>query len=574
MKTRPPSSRQPGAGEVQALFELYRGGRISQAEARVRALLNTYRNASVLYNVLGICQESQGRDREAAESYRRALALDPRVADLHVNLGAVLARLGDANAAAASYRKALRVRPNFAAAHFNLGTLLQAQGQLQEAAHHYQQAINHEPGLFAAYGNLGTLLQQRGQLEEAERCYRRALALRSDARGHFNLATALHDQGEHEEAIREFRTAVGLEPKFAEAWNGLGETLRDHGEMEEAIRCYRQALVAQPAHGRAMYNLGDYHYLAGQLDAAIPYFARSDFADAQDRALQCLYKTGQFDAFRHGFERLTAGGRHASILLGTLSTHYATNFRQPNPYNFCREPMEHVQHARIDALAAPDSTLRAELLNDIETLAIAERRQGRLYYGIQSAGNLLKRPEPSFRKLATLIREQVGRYQQRYAGSSCEMLAGFPREIEFASSWYLRMKKGGHLTSHIHEEGWISGCVYLQLPDRKDAHEGSFEYSTDGDDYPRLHDDFPSRIADLRVGDVVIIPSSLFHRTIPFHSEQERVCVAFDIRPALLLPAVPDALPAHMSLACMVNLTVATHAQLLMTLAEYTEMIA
>lgn len=574
MKTRPPSTRQPGPAEVQALFELYRSGRISQAEVQVRALLNSYRNAPVLYNVLGICQESQGRDREAAESYRRALALDPRVADLHVNLGAVLARLGDALAAAASYRKALRIRPNFAAAHFNLGTLLQAQGQLQEAAHHYQQAINHEPGLFAAYGNLGTLLQQRGQLEEAERCYRKALALRSDARGHFNLATALHDQGEHEEAIREFRTAVGLDPQFAEAWNGLGETLRDHGEMEEAIRCYRQALVAQPAHGRAMYNLGEYHYLAGQLTEAVPFFAQSDFADAQDRALQCLYKTSQFDAFKQGFDRLTADGRHASILLGTLSTHYATNFRQLNPYNFCREPMDHVLHARIDALAGPDSPLLEELLHDIESLAIAERKQGRLYYGIQSAGNLLKRPEPSFQRLATLIREQVTRYRHRYAASSCEMLAGFPREVEFASSWYLRIKKGGHLTSHIHEEGWISGCVYLQLPDRKDAHEGSFEYSTDGDDYPRLHDDFPSRIADLRVGDIVIFPSSLFHRTIPFHSEQERVCVAFDVKPAPLRPAVPGALPAHMSLVWMVNLAVATHAQLLMSLAEYTEMIA
>ena len=96
------------------------------------------------------------------------------------------------------------------------------------------------------------------------------------------------------------------------------------------------------------------------------------------------------------------------------------------------------------------------------------------------------------------------------------------------------MNKGGYLTSHIHEEGWISGCVYLQLPEKNSAHEGSFEYSTDGDDYPRLHDDFPSQIVDQQVGDLVIFPSSLFHRTLPFHSDQERVCVAFDIKPAAL----------------------------------------
>jgi hypothetical protein len=27
----------------------------------------------------------------------------------------------------------------------------------------------------------------------------------------------------------------------------------------------------------------------------------------------------------------------------------------------------------------------------------------------------------------------------------------------------------------------------------------------------------------------------LFHRTLPFHSNQERVCVAFDVKPATLL---------------------------------------
>jgi len=53
---------------------------------------------------------------------------------------------------------------------------------------------------------------------------------------------------------------------------------------------------------------------------------------------------------------------------------------------------------------------------------------------------------------------------------------------------------------------------------KNNAHEGSFEYSTDGDDYPRLHDDFPSQIVDQQVGDLVLFPSSLFHRTIPFHS--------------------------------------------------------
>ena len=87
--------------------------------------------------------------------------------------------------------------------------------------------------------------------------------------------------------------------------------------MDEAIRCYKQALTAQPHHDRAKYNLGEFFCLADRLQEAIPYFEGSNFADAQDRALQCLYKTRQFDAFKQKFDQLAAHGQRASVLLGT-----------------------------------------------------------------------------------------------------------------------------------------------------------------------------------------------------------------------------------------------------------------
>lgn len=534
MKTQPKQPKQPSPAELQVLHQLYQGGRLQQAEATAKSLLGSYPKAPVLYNILGLCQQGQGKHREAVASFRKLLAIDPRIAEIHFNLGVLFTQLGNVREAIASYRKALQLKPALTVGHFNLGTLLQAQGLLNEAAQHYQKAVALEPGFFAALGNLGTVLQQQGKLEEAAQCYRRALALNADARGHFNLGTVLYGLGQHEEAVRQFRESVGLDPQFADAWNSLGETLRDRGQMDEAIRCYEKAIEVQPDHDRAKYNLGEYLCLAGRFDDAIPYFEASDFADSKERALQCLYKTGQFELFKQRFDALTANARHTTVLLGALSTHYATNFHQENPYPFCKAPMDYVRHTHIDELTNPESPLLQELLHDIRHLAIAERKQGRLYYGIQSAGNLLLRSEHSFQRLAALIREKIVEYRRHYAGARDRLIVDFPREIEFTSSWYLRMKQGGYLESHIHEEGWISGCVYLKLPERITDHEGSFAYSTDGDDYPRLHDDFPSRIADVQVGDLVLFPSSLFHRTLPFQSDQERVCVAFDVKPASL----------------------------------------
>lgn len=517
---------------MHALQQLYQRGLLPEAEARALKLLASYPKSIALYNLLGLCQQAQGKLREAVASFRSLLAIDAGIAEIHFNLAAILTQLNDSKAAIAGYRKALAIKPTLTVAHFNLGALLQAQGLLQEAAQHYRQAATLEPGFVAAHGNLGTILQQQGLLEAAECCYRHVLALRPDALTRFNLGTTLYGLGRHEQAIDEFRAALELDTNNADAWNSLGETLRDQGVMDEALRCYRQALALQPDHGRASYNLGEFHCLLGRTTEAIAYFERSDFADAQERALQCLYKSGRFADYKRRFDELIRQSRPMSILLGTLSTHYASNFRESNPYPFCADPMAYVVHTRIDELAAPDSPLRHTLLHDIAHLAIAERKQGRLYYGVQSAGNLLQRAEPSFQQLAGLIRAKVALYRRQFAGSADELIRSFPRDVAFASSWYLRMKQGGYLTSHIHEEGWISGCVYLKLPDRQRAHEGSFEYGTDGDDYPRLHDDFPSRIVDQAVGDLVLFPSSLFHRTLPFSADQERVCVAFDVKPA------------------------------------------
>ncbi|WP_394752490.1 tetratricopeptide repeat protein [Crenothrix sp.] len=527
------TTRQPSPADMQAVEQLFQTGQFSKAEAKAKALLAASPKMLALYNFLGLSQQAQGKYREAVASFRKMVALEPRIAEIHFNLGVILAQLGDSNEAIASYRKAVQMKPNFTVAHFNLAILLQARNQLKDADGHYRKAIAMEPGFVEALANLGTVLQQGGQLEEAEQCYRKALALRADARGYFNLGTTLYDQGKHDAAISAFREAVQLDAQFADAWNSLGETLRDRGAMDDAIRCYEQALAVQPNHGRAQYNLGEYFCLINRLQDAIAYFENSDFADAKERALQCYYKTRQFEVFKHKFDQFTANNRHTSVLLGTLSTHYATNFGVGNTYNFCKNPMDYVLQSRIDELIAPDSHFLAELLHNIQHLAIAERKQGRLYYGMQSAGNLLMRTEASFQKLAAIIRNKVLAYRQHFADSDWELILSFPRDIEFASSWYLRMKQGGYLTSHIHEEGWISGCIYLKLPEKNTTHEGSFAYSTDGDDYPRLHDNFPSRIVDIQVGDLVLFPSSLFHRTVPFHADQERVCVAFDVKPAL-----------------------------------------
>lgn len=491
---------QPSQLEMQSLLNKLNAGKLAEAESTAKQLITKYPNIFLLYQVLGVAQDGQSKFTETVASYSKALSLQPNTPDLHFNLGIALTNLGRLDEAVTSYRQAISLQPRFFEAHGNLGTVLQKQGKLEEAVISYKNGININP---------------------------------ADARGHFNLGTALRDEGKLDEAIKHFRQAIVIFPNYADAHNYLGECLRDQGNMEDAIKSYLDALAINPDHPGANYNMAEFLYLAKRFDEAVEYFERCKLDDWEARSLYCLYKAERFDDFKAKLDEIVrTHPKHNAPFLATLSTHYATNFGTEDTYNFCKNGFDFVYQNSIKELAQPDSQFLKDLLNDINNTAIEVRAQGMIINGKQSAGNLFKRPEASFRKLGELVRQEFVNYKNRFAGSDCELIKSFPDALEFTSSWYVRLRRGGYVDRHIHEVGWISGAVYLVLPkDRKDPTEGCFEYGLHGDNYPQKHDNFPVGIASPKVGDIVLFPSSLFHRTIPFNSNEERICIAFDLKP-------------------------------------------
>jgi tetratricopeptide (TPR) repeat protein len=117
----------------------------------------------------------RGEDLEAEEpdeamaAYRRALEIDPRLADAHLNLGRLLHERGEAAAAEAHYRQALAARPEDTTAAFNLGVALQDLGRLEEAAEAYESALAVDRSLADAHYNLSGLYEKLNQPEAAFR---------------------------------------------------------------------------------------------------------------------------------------------------------------------------------------------------------------------------------------------------------------------------------------------------------------------------------------------------------------------------------------------------------------------
>jgi tetratricopeptide (TPR) repeat protein len=115
--------------------------------------------------------------------------------------------------AEACYRRALELDPALANALTNLGNLMYRRGRVDEAENYYVRALQIDPEQPEAFYNLGFLLYDRGDAGAAVLNFRRAL--RSDpgfADAHFNLAMALSDLDKHEEARQHWETYLKLDP--------------------------------------------------------------------------------------------------------------------------------------------------------------------------------------------------------------------------------------------------------------------------------------------------------------------------------------------------------------------------
>jgi tetratricopeptide (TPR) repeat protein len=115
------------------------------------------------------CELEPESPEEARDAYRRALVLDPGLAEAHVNLGRLLHESGDAAAASEHYRRALAARPDDVTAAFNLGVALEDLARPSEALAAYEDALSLDPGNADAHYNAANLCERLGRPADALR---------------------------------------------------------------------------------------------------------------------------------------------------------------------------------------------------------------------------------------------------------------------------------------------------------------------------------------------------------------------------------------------------------------------
>lgn len=166
---------RPDSGQIVFAFEVDELARAAGAVVAVREKTprapvksSPAETASMWFQRALRCE--QDHDLAGAyAAYRRALQLDPEMADAYINLGRLVQEHGDPAEAGRLYHLAIDCAPDDPVAHYNLAIVLEDQRNVTAARLHYERALTLDPHFADAHFNLARLLDQLGQRSAAVR---------------------------------------------------------------------------------------------------------------------------------------------------------------------------------------------------------------------------------------------------------------------------------------------------------------------------------------------------------------------------------------------------------------------
>ena len=531
--TTQPNTKTENLSLEQALnlaLNLHGKGDLLQAQDVYQRILKAQPDQPDALHLLGVISFQEGETEIAIKRIRDALSAKPHFAEAHSNLGNILRETGQYNEAILHLQKAVSINPDFADAHNNLGACLHALKRFDDAASSYKTAFTIKPDFSEAYYNFGNTMRELGIVEEAIIHYRKTLSISPDyAEAHFTLGNVMRELGKLNEAVEHYEKAIAIVPDYVEALNMLGATRLAQGRLAEALSSFKKVAGIDPDFP-VHFNIGTTLQGLGQFKEAISSYGRVNSPNSRAKSLECLYALERYKDFYLGLEELSLVDKK-NLRVAAISAFVSQQLNRSDPYPFCPQPMKFIRLFKCLSEKTKNTNFDQQLANLLKKRTMAWEPAGNTTIkGFQSPSDLFVQPGQLLSDLEKMIRAKIEGYRSEFHGADCQFIKLMPKNFALRG-WVVRLLKGGHQVEHIHSDGWLSGVYYVQVPKFDSEEEGSIEFGLWGYDYPILDKNYPRKRLIPETSNLVLFPSSLFHRTIPFQAAEERICIAFDLVP-------------------------------------------
>jgi len=215
--------------------------------------------------------------------FEEAIAKDPAFAPAYVDMARAHDALGtiimggdphrERPKVVSALRRALELDPNLAETHVLLAGMAQEQWHWAEAETEYRRALELSPNDSDGYAGLANWLLCQGRIDEAVASAQRARELDSFGSATGDLAWTLFQSRRYDEAVRELHSLLAVRPNDAGALWTLGFTLVLKGQPNEAIPLLEKAAALADRSSGFIDVLGAAYARAGRRSDALRILA-------------------------------------------------------------------------------------------------------------------------------------------------------------------------------------------------------------------------------------------------------------------------------------------------------------
>jgi len=188
--------------------------------------------------------------KEADAASRKALELDPELAEAHASRGLALSLSKRYDDAKTEFEMAIRLNPKLFEAYYFYARARFAEGRLEEAARLYEEASRINPDDYQSACLVASVYVTLGRTAEANAARRRGFEVAEkhlvmhpdDARALYLGAVCLSQFGEKDRALEWTRRALAADPEDSGVLYNVACSFALLGEREEALNCLENAL--------------------------------------------------------------------------------------------------------------------------------------------------------------------------------------------------------------------------------------------------------------------------------------------------------------------------------------------
>jgi tetratricopeptide (TPR) repeat protein len=291
-------------------MQAQQAGQLDEAVASYRTLLAKYPNIAEIRSNLGAALAAQGKYEEAAQEYKRSLAVKPNP-QVRVNLGLAHYKSGDIVAATNTFRAAHAELPDNLQVVTLLSDCYLRSGRNQDVIDlltPIQQAHPDEP---AFQYLLGTALVRHGDAAKGQVIIDQILRRGESAEAHLLMGTTRYAANEFAEAREEFKKSAALNPELPDVFAYLGLALLATGDQAGARTAFERELASNPNNFESNLHLAAILRNDDQPDAALQRLQRAlqvrpDDPGARYQVASIEISKGQLSKAQSNLESLIA----------------------------------------------------------------------------------------------------------------------------------------------------------------------------------------------------------------------------------------------------------------------------